>query len=315
LSEVFRERYHGPGHVYIAGSLADCVIKIGTTTNISRQQSYLRNRKYGRIDDWVLLYHVWVDERGRVEHAALRRLRRYQTLRMYEKDGSRQKGREIVRCSFSTALEALSYYVGDDERSSAWQSSKCADYEFDRQGIPSNASGNLAREPESQSAENASYEPLFFKKIAELELSIRSSNCLKNDNIVYLGDLLLKTEAEMLRTPNFGRKSLNEIREVVANMGLRLGTDIPGWPPRNVETLAKCIGTPLFTKVAGLKLSIRSANCLKNENIIYLCDLVEKTEAELLCTPNFGRKSLNEIKEVLAQMGMRLGMQLPDRDT
>ncbi|HBJ94552.1 MAG TPA: DNA-directed RNA polymerase subunit alpha, partial [Hyphomonadaceae bacterium] len=73
----------------------------------------------------------------------------------------------------------------------------------------------------------------------ELELSVRSANCLKNDNIVYIGDLIQKSEAEMLRTPNFGRKSLNEIKEVLAGMGLHLGMDVPSWPPEDIEGLAK----------------------------------------------------------------------------
>ncbi|MBO6548096.1 MAG: DNA-directed RNA polymerase subunit alpha, partial [Rhizobiales bacterium] len=77
------------------------------------------------------------------------------------------------------------------------------------------------------------------KKVDELELSVRSANCLKNDNIVYIGDLIQKTEAEMLRTPNFGRKSLNEIKEVLAGMGLHLGMEVPNWPPENIEELAK----------------------------------------------------------------------------
>ena len=77
------------------------------------------------------------------------------------------------------------------------------------------------------------------KKVDELELSVRSANCLKNDNIVYIGDLIQKSEAEMLRTPNFGRKSLNEIKEVLAQMGLHLGMEVPNWPPDNIEDLAK----------------------------------------------------------------------------
>lgn len=77
------------------------------------------------------------------------------------------------------------------------------------------------------------------KKVDELELSVRSANCLKNDNIVYIGDLIQKTEAEMLRTPNFGRKSLNEIKEVLAQMGLHLGMEVSNWPPENIEELAK----------------------------------------------------------------------------
>ncbi len=98
-------------------------------------------------------------------------------------------------------------------------------------------------EPESQVEEQKEPELEFnaalLKKVDELELSVRSANCLKNDNIVYIGDLIQKTEGEMLRTPNFGRKSLNEIKEVLATMGLHLGMDIPTWPPENIEELAK----------------------------------------------------------------------------
>ena len=82
------------------------------------------------------------------------------------------------------------------------------------------------------------------RKVDELELSVRSANCLKNDNIVYIGDLVQKTEQEMLRTPNFGRKSLNEIKEVLAGMGLGLGMTVTGWPPENIEDLAKKLEEP-----------------------------------------------------------------------
>ncbi|HET6609003.1 MAG TPA: DNA-directed RNA polymerase subunit alpha [Rhodopila sp.] len=82
------------------------------------------------------------------------------------------------------------------------------------------------------------------RKVDELELSVRSANCLKNDNIVYIGDLVQKSEQEMLRTPNFGRKSLNEIKEVLTSMGLGLGMTVPGWPPENIEDLAKRLEEP-----------------------------------------------------------------------
>jgi DNA-directed RNA polymerase subunit alpha len=98
-------------------------------------------------------------------------------------------------------------------------------------------------EPQRESAEapvaELSFNPALLKKVDELELSVRSANCLKNDNIVYIGDLIQKTEAEMLRTPNFGRKSLNEIKEVLASMGLHLGMEVVDWPPENIEDLAK----------------------------------------------------------------------------
>jgi DNA-directed RNA polymerase alpha subunit len=114
----------------------------------------------------------------------------------------------------------------------------------------------------------------------------------------------------MLRTPNFGRKSLTEIKEVLAQIGLRLGVEISGWPPENVEELSKGFQIIFFKKVDELELSVRTANCLKNDNIIYIGDLVQKSEEEMLRTPNFGRKSLNEIKEVLEQMGLQVGLEI-----
>jgi DNA-directed RNA polymerase subunit alpha len=98
-------------------------------------------------------------------------------------------------------------------------------------------------EPQARSEEAAEDEfelnPNLLRKVDELELSVRSANCLKNDNIIYIGDLVQKSEQEMLRTPNFGRKSLNEIKEVLSQMGLHLGMDVPNWPPENIEELAK----------------------------------------------------------------------------
>ena len=77
-----------------------------------------------------------------------------------------------------------------------------------------------------------------------MELSVRSANCLKNDNIIYIGDLVQKTEGDMLRTPNFGRKSLNEVKEVLAHMSLHLGMQIADWPPENIEEMAKRYDEP-----------------------------------------------------------------------
>ncbi|CAN5620557.1 DNA-directed RNA polymerase subunit alpha [soil metagenome] len=91
----------------------------------------------------------------------------------------------------------------------------------------------------SEIDEDLEFNPILLKQVDELELSVRSANCLKNDNIVYIGDLIQKTEAEMLRTPNFGRKSLNEIKEVLSGMGLHLGMELIDWPPENIEDLAK----------------------------------------------------------------------------
>ena len=98
-------------------------------------------------------------------------------------------------------------------------------------------------DPKEAPKQKTPIEPEFnknlLKKVEELELSVRSMNCLKNDNIIYIGDLVQKTEPEMLRTPNFGRKSLNEIKEVLSSMSLYLGMEIPNWPPDNIAELSK----------------------------------------------------------------------------
>jgi DNA-directed RNA polymerase subunit alpha len=83
------------------------------------------------------------------------------------------------------------------------------------------------------------FDPKLLKHVDELELSVRANNCLKNDKINWLGELVQKTEADMLKTPNFGRKSLNEIKVQLEAMGLGLGMEVPGWPPENVAELAK----------------------------------------------------------------------------
>jgi len=98
-------------------------------------------------------------------------------------------------------------------------------------------------DPKEIVQEKKSAEPEFnrnlLRRVEELELSVRSMNCLKNDNIIYIGDLVQKSEGEMLRTPNFGRKSLNEIKEVLTGMSLYLGMEIPNWPPDNIAELSK----------------------------------------------------------------------------
>jgi DNA-directed RNA polymerase subunit alpha len=97
---------------------------------------------------------------------------------------------------------------------------------------------------EKDEAQELPFNRNLLRKVDELELSVRSANCLKNDNIVYIGDLVQKSEPEMLRTPNFGRKSLNEIKEVLGTMGLSLGMDVMNWPPDNIEELARRVEEP-----------------------------------------------------------------------
>ena len=128
--------------------------------------------------------------------------------------------------------DQLSLFVSFDDAGSSAQSPIIG------MAAPSGMGSGFGSGPVSESDTNQLNRYLL-KKVDELELSVRSANCLKNDNIIYIGDLVGKSEAEMLRTPNFGRKSLNEIKEVLSSMGLRLGMDIPGWPPENIEEMAK----------------------------------------------------------------------------
>jgi DNA-directed RNA polymerase subunit alpha len=82
----------------------------------------------------------------------------------------------------------------------------------------------------------AQVDPILLRPVDELELTVRSANCLKAENIFYIGDLIQRTENELLKTPNLGRKSLNEIKEVLASRGLTLGMKLEGWPPSGLET-------------------------------------------------------------------------------
>jgi DNA-directed RNA polymerase subunit alpha len=80
-------------------------------------------------------------------------------------------------------------------------------------------------------------DPILLRPVDDLELTVRSANCLKAENIYYIGDLIQRTETELLKTPNLGRKSLNEIKEVLASRGLTLGMKLENWPPAGLETV------------------------------------------------------------------------------
>ena len=150
---------------------------------------------------------------------------------------------------------------------------------------------------------------LLFMEIDELEVSVRTASRLKLENIFLVGTLVQKSELELLRTP-IGSKSINEIKEALSQWGLQLGIQVLGWPPENLDGLAEKIA-PFLRRVDDLELSVRSTNCLRDADIFYIGELVLKSGAEMLRTPNFGRKSLTEIKELLVQMGLSLGMEIP----
>ena len=153
--------------------------------------------------------------------------------------------------------------------------------------------------------------------INDFELSVRSRNCLAKMNIRTLGDLVKKTEAELLSYKNFGETSLTEIKEILKNKGLRLGMT-------NDELMHRDLGepteAPVVTEEAAdpnspdparrpiseLDLSVRSRRIVDLLKIRTIGDLSGKTEAELLACPNFGQTSLNEIKTKLDEFGLSL---------
>jgi DNA-directed RNA polymerase subunit alpha len=150
--------------------------------------------------------------------------------------------------------------------------------------------------------------------ITDFELSVRSRNCLKKMNIRSLGDLLRTTEQELLSYKNFGETSLNEIKALLAQKGLRLGQAVDGEKPAGFSSAARPatvtvenVSPEIMGKsVADLELSVRSRKALQRLNINTLAELASRTEAELLGCKNFGQTSLNEIKQQLGSFGMGL---------
>ena len=87
----------------------------------------------------------------------------------------------------------------------------------------------------TRSSAEPNFDPMLMRSVDDLELTVRSANCLKAENIYFIGDLVQRSEMELLRTPNLGRKSLSEIKEVLSQRNLELGTDLAGWPPESLK--------------------------------------------------------------------------------
>jgi DNA-directed RNA polymerase subunit alpha len=151
--------------------------------------------------------------------------------------------------------------------------------------------------------------------VTDFELSVRSRNCLKKMNIRTLGDLLKTSEQELLSYKNFGETSLNEIKALLAQKGLRLGQAaegaapavVVGAPARRPTVVAGDVPTELLAKGVGdLELSVRSRKALQRLNINTIGELASRTEDELLGCKNFGQTSLSEIKQQLTTFGLGL---------
>jgi DNA-directed RNA polymerase subunit alpha len=146
--------------------------------------------------------------------------------------------------------------------------------------------------------------------ITDFELSVRSRNCLKKMNIRSLGDLLRTSEQDLLSYKNFGETSLDEIKALLTQKGLRLGQGIddPKFAARKpTPSVAGSVAPEVLTKTVGdMELSVRSRKALQRLNINTLGELASRTEDELLGCKNFGQTSLNEIKQQLTVFGLGL---------
>jgi len=142
--------------------------------------------------------------------------------------------------------------------------------------------------------------------VSDFELSVRSQTCLEKMNVKTLADLIRFTEADLLRHKNFGETSLNEIKQLLAQKGLRLGMGLTEGEEDERAKEEAARRELLRKPVSDLGLSVRCQRCMENLGANVLGDLVKKTPAELLATKNFGQISLKEVKEKLASVGLAL---------
>jgi DNA-directed RNA polymerase subunit alpha len=146
--------------------------------------------------------------------------------------------------------------------------------------------------------------------ISDFELSVRARNCLKKMNIATLGDLVRTTEAELLGYKNFGETSLKEIKDMLTAKGLHLGQALEETelPPGRLDAMAAKARNEgiLATPVEQIEFSVRARKAMESLKITTLGQLASKTEADLLACKNFGQTSLNEIRQRLAEYGLRL---------
>lgn len=162
---------------------------------------------------------------------------------------------------------------------------------------------------ENERKENERLEAVLRIPIADFELSVRSRNCLAKMNVRSLGDMVRKTEQELLSYKNFGETSLQEIRNLLESKGLRLGM-FKEEEAKRARAQRLRTGGPenaaLSKPITDLELSVRSRKCMQRLNLETVGDLCEKSEADLLATKNFGQTSLNEVKAKLGELGLGL---------
>jgi len=173
---------------------------------------------------------------------------------------------------------------------------------------------------------------ILFRRVDELELTVRTLNVFRSYNCQYVGDIVGLTDTQLLRMQNFGRKSFIEVHELLEALGLRNGLSIAGWnheiaeefrkelevetpkqdsevdPRIDLDSADRHLKIALVRRVDELGLSVRTLNCLKNKNCEYVGDVICLTNGQLMRTQNFGRKSLKELLEKLEHLGLQTGV-------
>lgn len=126
----YQKRHNTEGYIYIAGSKAAKLLKVGTCVDIEQRRRNLRNQMYGGISDWEMLFTAKVDAGGKVEGDALARLSKHKVVRMYEKDGKKQEAAEMLKASFSAVLAAVQETLKNAKATEIRKALKTTDYEF-----------------------------------------------------------------------------------------------------------------------------------------------------------------------------------------
>ncbi|MDR3211523.1 MAG: tetratricopeptide repeat protein [Planctomycetota bacterium] len=165
------------------------------------------------------------------------------------------------------------------------------------------AAANMYYSPE-ETKQSERMEAVLRVPVSDFELSVRSRNCLASMNIMCLGDLIKRTESEMLAYKNFGETSLREIKEMLAAKGLRLGMMREDAATRQAMERRNASNELLSKPIDELELGVRARKCMETLGIATIGDLVSRTESELVNARNFGRVSLKEIKSKLKLHGL-----------
>lgn len=164
-----------------------------------------------------------------------------------------------------------------------------------------------------EETQDAAYRQVMEIPVTDFELSVRSRNCLKKLNIKTLGDLTRVSEQQLLSSKNFGETSLDELRDIMSAKGLRIGQSLDQgiqYEPRSRHFHAQSLSAEeqamLNKPVMDLNLSVRARKCMNKLNLSSVGDLIQRTADELLEAKNFGMTSLNEVRDKLAAMGLKL---------